>query len=583
MDPASLRILRWRTEGTPARIGQIVLIGALIWLHTRANVVLAWFALACATALADAVLSRRLLSRLADRGLTAITVISRLASAAAFAVVCFILLLDRSGFGLAAAMLVGCAINLNNAVMTRGSWGFSLSLVGPSSACLMALPVTAYALGHRLSGAEVAMLTIGAGAYTVFIALLASALYRESQALRAALEAAEAASRAKSAFLAITSHEIRTPLNGVLGMAQAMDNDALSPVQRERLGVIRQSGEALLEILNDVLDVSKIEAGKLELERAPFDLEAVTLAAHAAFSASAAKKGLSFGVRIDETARGFYEGDAARVRQVLVNLISNALKFTDAGGVEVMVAGHAGGVRWSVTDSGPGVAPERVSQLFDKFVQADSSTTRRFGGTGLGLAICRELCEAMGGTISVQSEVGRGSVFTVELPLACAPSPGPTGAPADLAADGAPDKPVRFLAAEDNRVNQLVLRTLLDQIGVETAIVETGSAAVAAWEAGDFDQILMDVQMPGMDGPSAAREIRRREGLSGRTRIPIIALTADAMKHQVDTYAASGMDAFVPKPIEVATLYAAIARFAGGQAQADPAADQPARPAAARV
>ncbi|MFI4936453.1 MAG: ATP-binding protein [Caulobacterales bacterium] len=533
-------------------------------LHTRAAVVVGWLSVALATAAVDAVLTRRLLARGEDRGLSVMNAISRTASAAAFALVCFILLLDRTSFGLAAAMLVGCAISLNNAVMTRGSRRFILNLVGPSAGCLLALPFAAYKLGHLVSLADVALLTIGAAAYTVAIVLLAASLYRESQALRTAKETAEEASRAKSAFLAMTSHEIRTPLNGVLGMAQAMEQDDLSPVQRERLRVIRQSGESLLEILNDVLDVSKIEAGKLELERAPFDLEAVTRTAHAAFSASAAKKGLNFGVRIDETARGFYEGDAARVRQVLVNLLSNAVKFTDAGAVEVTVAGYEGGVRLAVSDTGPGVAPDRVEQLFDKFVQADSSTTRRFGGTGLGLAICRDLCQAMGGAISLESELGRGSTFIVDLPLTRCVAPASAEAAAKPPADSGAGAPVRVLAAEDNTVNQLVLRTLLDQIGVETVIVETGAEAIEAWEAGQFDLILMDVQMPQMDGPTAAREIRAREAASGRPRIPIIALTANAMTHQVESYAAAGMDDFVPKPIEVAALYAAIARYAGG-------------------
>jgi signal transduction histidine kinase/CheY-like chemotaxis protein len=527
-------------------------------LHAPTAVVVGWIAVAVTALAVDVILTRRRLRRDEDRGLTVINVISRTASAAAFALVCFILLLDRSSFGLAAAMLVGCAITLNNAVVTRGGWRF-LNLVGPSAGILVVLPFAAYKLGHLVSLADVSVLSIGAAAYTVAIILLAVALQREAEALGSAVAAAEAASRAKSSFLAMASHEIRTPLNGVLGMAQALERDALSPAQRERVAVIRHSGEALLNVLNDVLDVSKIEAGKLELECAPFDLEALARTAHAAFSASAAKKGLVFELHIEESARGHFAGDAGRVRQVLVNLISNALKFTEAGVVEVAVAGFAQGVRLSVRDTGVGIAPSRLEHVFEKFVQADSSTTRRFGGTGLGLAICRELCAAMGGTIAVKSEVGRGSFFVVELPLSPCPAPAPDQATAAPAADSGALKAMWVLAAEDNAVNQLVLRTLLAQIGVEAVMVESGAEAVSAWEATAFDLILMDIQMPEMDGRSAARAIRAREAATGRPRTPIIALTANAMTDQVQSYTAAGMDGFVAKPIDVAALFAAIA------------------------
>jgi CheY-like chemotaxis protein/anti-sigma regulatory factor (Ser/Thr protein kinase) len=327
------------------------------------------------------------------------------------------------------------------------------------------------------------------------------------------------------------------------------------------VAVIRQSGQALLEVLNDVLDISKIEAGRLELDCAPFDLEALARTAHSAFRATAAQKCLAFDLRVEGSSRGFFVGDEARVRQVLANLISNALKFTESGAVEVTVAGSPHGVRLCVRDTGVGIAPDRAEQVFEKFVQADSSTTRRFGGTGLGLAICKELCAAMGGTIALESELGLGSCFTVDLPLAQSPAPAPAEAPAGAMAQGAIVRAMRVLAAEDNAVNQLVLRILLDQIGVETLIVESGVEAISAWEMTDFDLILMDIQMPRMDGPTAARAIRAREAATARPRTPILALTANAMTDQVASYAASGMDGFVAKPIDVAALYAAIAKF----------------------
>lgn len=276
----------------PTRLGQSLAIGLLLWVQIRSPLALLWLVVATATALVDTEVSRRVLARPQDRRLAGMNALSRIGSAVAFAAVCFVILIDRSGFGLTAAVLVGCGISLNNAVMTRGSRRFFLSLVLPSSACLVALPLTAWVTGHPLTLLAAVLLTAGAVGYIVFIALLAQALFKESQALREALEAAEAASLAKSAFLAVTSHEIRTPLNGVLGMAQAMEHDALSRVQRGRVGVIRQSGQALLDILNDILDLAKIEAGKLELESAPFDLEAVTRSARRRLFRQRARQGL---------------------------------------------------------------------------------------------------------------------------------------------------------------------------------------------------------------------------------------------------------------------------------------------------
>ena len=382
------------------------------------------------------------------------------------------------------------------------------------------------------------------------------------RALLQAKEDAETANRAKSTFLATMSHEIRTPLNGVLGMAQAMTVDnGLSEIQRDRLDVIRQSGETLLAILNDVLDLSKIEAGKLELEETQFDVAGLARGAHAAFTAIANKKGLSFDLIIEPGAQGVYRGDSTRVRQILYNLVSNALKFTEQGEVRVCVARDADGLRLSVSDTGIGIPPARLTSLFQKFEQADASTTRRYGGTGLGLAICRELASLMGGAITAASELDRGTIFVVTLPLPwigasiVLPTPPAVDAhPAEIA-EG---PPLRVLAAEDNTVNQLVLKTLLHQIGIDPVVVENGLQVVEAWAREPWDVILMDVQMPEMDGPTATAIIRAQEAAEGRARTPIIALTANAMAHQVAEYLGSGMDGFVPKPIEVGRLFEAL-------------------------
>ncbi len=375
--------------------------------------------------------------------------------------------------------------------------------------------------------------------------------------LREAKSRAEAANLTKSTFLATMSHEIRTPLNGVLGMAQAIASDTLSDAQRERLDIIRQSGEALLAILNDVLDISKIEAGKLELEDVEFELSDLMLGAHSAFTAIANKRGLSFALNIEDGAQGWYRGDPTRVRQIVYNLISNALKFTSVGEVRVNARFEDGQLILVVRDTGPGIPEAQREHLFQKFVQADASTTRKFGGTGLGLSICRELALLMGGDIAVHSQMNQGATFTVSLPLPRLDAERADPAVRPDACLDAPDS-LRVLAAEDNPVNQLVLKTLLLQVGIPVTLVDNGAEAVKAWETGVWDLILMDVQMPEMDGPTAAATIRQREAMLGRKRTPILALTANVMTHQVGEYLGAGMDGHVAKPIQLRALLEAM-------------------------
>jgi signal transduction histidine kinase/ActR/RegA family two-component response regulator len=381
---------------------------------------------------------------------------------------------------------------------------------------------------------------------------------RAEVALVQAKEEAEAANRAKSNFLAMMSHEIRTPLNGVLGMVQAMALQSIDATQREQLAVIRQSGETLLAILNDVLDLSKIEAGKLELETAEFDIGALLAGVRDVFAPTAEAKGCDFVMTVEPAAAGVYRGDPTRVRQVLYNLVSNALKFTADGEIRVAVSARPDGVEFLIKDTGIGMTPGHMAALFRKFEQADASTTRRFGGTGLGLAICRELVTLMAGSIDVESAPGAGASFTVVLPLPRIGDAPVTTLQASSPVAAALGPPPRVLAAEDNKANQLVLRALLQHLGVEPRLVENGLDAVAAWEAEPWDVILMDVRMPTMDGLAATRAIRERERTMGRCRTPIIALTADAMSHQVAAYAEAGMDGFVAKPIDVGQLFAAL-------------------------
>jgi PAS domain S-box-containing protein len=390
----------------------------------------------------------------------------------------------------------------------------------------------------------------------------------QERALVQAKDEAEAATRAKSAFLATMSHEIRTPLNGVLGMAQAMSQGALEPAQRERLEVIRQSGESLLTLLNDILDFSKIEAGKLTLEDGEFDLQELVKAVYSTFEAVADGKGLDFRLDVQPRAFGRYRGDPVRVRQVLCNLVSNALKFTAHGRVGIVVGRRGEELSLQVSDTGIGMSAQQRRNLFRAFEQAEASTARKYGGTGLGLSICRDLVELMGGRIVVKSRPGEGSSFTVRLPLPRAQgAPQAAPEPQDSAFAPEAERRLRVLAAEDNSVNQLVLKTLLGQVGVEPVMVFDGQAAVEAWARESWDLILMDVQMPVMDGPAAVAEIRAREAAEGRVRTPIVALTANAMEHQVSAYLSGGMDGYVAKPIEAARLFAALQAALDSQPQ----------------
>ena len=387
-------------------------------------------------------------------------------------------------------------------------------------------------------------------------AVLMSEMKDLANNLARARDEALAANRAKSTFLSVMSHEIRTPLNGVLGMVHVLLKDAPTEQQRSRLEIVRESGDALLAILNDLLDISRIEAGKMTLEAIEFDIREVLSGAYAAFTAIANKSGLSFILDI-EPAAGIYLGDPTRVRQVAYNFLSNALKFTQEGRVVLSARRVDAGLEISVLDTGIGIASDRLDGVFDPFVQADASVNRHYGGTGLGLGISRDLAKLMGGSIRVESELGKGSTFTALLQIARL-----RDATEALRVVN-DDEPVasqeivqslRVLAAEDNLVNQLVLRTLMEQFGITLTVVENGKFAVEAWESQTWDIILMDMQMPVMGGVEASRFIREREQATGRAKTPIIAVTANAMTHHMSEYESAGIDGVVSKPIKADAL-----------------------------
>ncbi len=398
---------------------------------------------------------------------------------------------------------------------------------------------------------------------------LTERLLKQNRDLEQSRADAEAANEAKSQFLSTMSHEIRTPLNGLLGMAELLQDTSLTADQSRYLQAIATSGRALYELLSDILDLSKIEAGKVQIEVTDFDLALLLGDIVSAFSDLAASRSNRLTAELDIPSPGRFRGDPTRLRQVLSNLLSNAIKFTEGGNITLAASAlalRAGDPRtWlriSVRDSGIGIAPEELKILFRPFTQADSSTTRQYGGTGLGLVISKHLVELMGGFVNVESAPGAGTHICIDLPFAAAKNTEAARAPHALTAKRLA---ARVLVAEDNPVNQEVIRAMLCIAGAEVLLVENGEIAVQTLRQGEFDVVLMDCQMPVMDGYEAAREIRHEEA-PGR-HIPIIALTANAFSEDRERCLAAGMDDYLKKPVNRDLLVQTVARWTGGSAK----------------
>jgi signal transduction histidine kinase/ActR/RegA family two-component response regulator len=518
-----------------------------------------------------------------NKGFQSLAILSGLRVAGYLVPTTIVALSGRPGdilfFALQACTLLAVAISTGS-LARRVFWGFAtpvlLAIAGLSAALLSPIAAAAVILNLAILTVLVALMvestyrTIGVlhDAFNENVSMVDDLRIARDQALVErtaaddAREAARQAGRAKANFLATMSHEIRTPMNGVLGMAQLMQRDETNPVQKARLDVLIDSGDYLLSILNDILDVSKIDAGRLDILPAAEDMRLFLDRLIGFWGPRADEKGVELLLEMAESLPAFALIDALRLRQVLFNLVGNALKFTEHGAVTIAADAMANGegavlLHIAVRDTGMGISAENLPQLFTRFTQGDESEVRKFGGTGLGLSIAKQLVELMGGRIWAESELGEGSVFHIKLPLALADGPA-ASKPAALRPETRPLDGLQVLAVDDNAVNLMVLDQLLSSFGFRVTKAASGAEALAAMADRAFDLVLLDIQMPGMTGVEVLQTLRAAEGPN--REVPVIALTADVTSGGRRRYLELGFTEHSAKPIQIQDLMDSISQ-----------------------
>jgi len=554
-----------RARAMRIRVLISVVIGVLLWTVAGWDLAPAWLALHCAV-LGLLHLEERKALRQGETLRPLVIHVGAVATFTIAALPAWVLWLDNGRLGASMATLLLCGMLIELVTSTLGARRLFWCSATPLIAHLVLVPIVAFGAADPVSGFAAAA---GAGLVALYLAVVRrghqSALVNLERSREDAIQLkidAEAASRAKTDFLALMSHELRTPMNAVLGAADLLKRTDLDAEQKEHVELLADGGAVLMHILNDVLDLSKIEAGKLAIDPSHVDLHVFLRRCLALWEPRARDKGLDFTLEIAPELPRYAVLDTARLGQIIFNLISNALKFTETGGIVITVEAASRTDRMfdlvvSVRDSGSGISPEVLSRLFSAFEQADQSITRRFGGTGLGLSISQKLAGMMGGAITVFSARGAGSTFRVTLPT-------PVGdaalvereRAADPEAATGPAPLIRILVAEDNAANQRIIDLFLKPLGGEVIIVEDGQAAVEALEARPFDLVLMDMQMPRMDGLEATRRLRASTGPN--SGIPVLALTANVMESQRQACLDAGMTGHVAKPIDSRLLLTAV-------------------------
>jgi signal transduction histidine kinase/CheY-like chemotaxis protein len=570
VDQAYALVARTRLQGLRTRISLAVFLGAVAFALAPSVWPLIWFLAMIAGQVADQVVYGPLMrdpDTSPSRARRAACIVSAALNTTIYSSIAAYLWFHGGEAGRLFGVVQVAGGLLHVSLHLRHVRAVLLAAAIPHASYLLTLPLADVFVAERLDAFGAGAVVVASLLYIAHLIMSVGESAQLTSELHEARGRAERASAAKSDFLAMISHEIRTPMNAVVAAGTLLRRTELSPRQAEHVGMLEHAGEVLVALLTDMLDIAKIEAGKMVLEEADHPIRAKLQAQAALWRPRAAEKGVELHLMLDPHVPAAIRTDPLRFEQVLFNLLSNAVKFTDAGRIEVRAdvwKGSAGPrLRISVVDTGCGIAPEALDRVFQSFEQADAGSTRRHGGTGLGLAISRRLAEMMGGSLTAESTPGAGSTFTFESPLVASIS-----APAPLKAAVAPrsGRPLTVLVAEDHAVNRRIVALLLEPLGCRLVFANDGGEAVAAAEREAFDVILMDMQMPVLDGVAATGAIRAGTGPNAAT--PVVAVTANAMEHHRAAWEAAGVRAFLTKPIVPGALFEALS--AEGLARAAP-------------